>query len=143
MSKTGGRSARSPKRKAPAAQHALRSVELAREGITPRTFQGIVARSPLGMAEWGHALDLSERTLQRFRTSGTRLGRAYADRVVQLANLMEHGLAVFGEPERFRRWFERPNIALGGVRPKDLIDTSFGTGLVDDELGRIEHGLLA
>lgn len=121
----------------------LRSAELARRGITAREFQRIVERSPLGIAEWGHALDLSERTLQRFRTSGEKLGRTYTDRVVQLANLMEHGQAVFGDAARFQHWFERPNIALGGARPKDLIDTSFGTGLVNDELGRIEHGLFA
>jgi len=34
-------------------------------------------------------------------------------------------------------------IALGGVRPKDMLDTSFGINAIYDELGRIEHGIFA
>ena len=89
------------------------------------------------------ALDLSLRTLQRFKGSREKLGRTYADRVLRLSMLMERGREVFGGMEKFHRWFERPNITLGGATPKELIDTSFGIALVEDELGRIEHGIFA
>ncbi len=120
-------------------QHAAR----VRRGMTASEFYRIMERGPLALAEWSHALDLSLRTLQRFKGSREKLGRTYADRVLRLSMLMERGREVFGEKEKFHRWFERPNITLGGVPPKELIDTSFGIALVEDELGRIEHGIFA
>ncbi|WP_217452298.1 antitoxin Xre/MbcA/ParS toxin-binding domain-containing protein [Mucilaginibacter humi] len=35
------------------------------------------------------------------------------------------------------------SIPLGNVKPKDLLDTAFGINSIYDELGRIEHGILA
>jgi uncharacterized protein (DUF2384 family) len=32
-------------------------------------------------------------------------------------------------------------LALGGQKPIDLLDTSFGTKLLIKELGRMEHGV--
>jgi uncharacterized protein (DUF2384 family) len=50
---------------------------------------------------------------------------------------------VFGDKERFNVWLNATNIALGNVKPKDLLDNTFGISLLKDELGRIEHGILA
>ena len=40
-------------------------------------------------------------------------------------------------------WLDAENIALGGVKPKSLLDSTFGIEIVKDELTRIEHGILA
>ena len=45
--------------------------------------------------------------------------------------------------ERLNAWLETPNVALGSNKPKDLLDSNFGTQLVNDELDRIEHGIFA
>ena len=53
------------------------------------------------------------------------------------------GLEVFGDTDKFDIWLESKNIALGGKRPKNLLDNTFGVNLIKDELTRIEHGVLA
>jgi putative toxin-antitoxin system antitoxin component (TIGR02293 family) len=57
--------------------------------------------------------------------------------------LYKKGIEVFGEEENFYAWMDFKSIPLGGVKPKDLLDTSFGINMIRDELGRIEHGILA
>lgn len=55
-----------------------------------------------------------------------------------LSDLYTHGISVFGDLETFSQWLERPNKALGGIKPieADIQD-------VDDLLGRIEHGVIS
>jgi putative toxin-antitoxin system antitoxin component (TIGR02293 family) len=57
--------------------------------------------------------------------------------------LYEYGIEVFGDRDNFNIWLNSRSIALGGRSPKELLDTKFGIDLVKDELGRIEHGVLA
>ncbi len=57
--------------------------------------------------------------------------------------LYQYGVEVFGDKENFDTWLKSKSISLGGRTPKDLLDTKFGIGMVKDELGRIEHGILA
>jgi uncharacterized protein (DUF2384 family) len=49
----------------------------------------------------------------------------------------------FGSEENFHTWMETKSIPLGGVKPKGLLDTTYGINLITDELGRIEHGIFA
>ncbi|MCH8317933.1 MAG: DUF2384 domain-containing protein [Bacteroidetes bacterium] len=53
------------------------------------------------------------------------------------------GLDVFVDSQKFNTWLESQNIALGGIKPKDLLDNTFGINMIKDELSRIEHGVLA
>jgi len=53
------------------------------------------------------------------------------------------GTGIFGDKQRFDSWLESDNIALGGNKPKTYLDSTFGIGLLKDELIRIEHGVLA
>ena len=50
---------------------------------------------------------------------------------------------VFGGSTGFNTWLDTESLALGRVKTKSLLDSSFGIGLLKDELGRIEHGVLA
>ena len=56
---------------------------------------------------------------------------------------MQYGEEVFGDRENFHDWLMNENIAVGGMVPADMLDTSVGLGMVKDELGRMEHGILA
>jgi uncharacterized protein (DUF2384 family) len=38
---------------------------------------------------------------------------------------------------------QQPNVAFGNKTPLSLISSRFGTQMVLDELGRIEHGVLS
>jgi putative toxin-antitoxin system antitoxin component (TIGR02293 family) len=44
------------------------------------------------------------------------------------------------DQERALRWFKRPNRALGGAVPLQLIDTELGARQVEEVLGRVGYG---
>jgi putative toxin-antitoxin system antitoxin component (TIGR02293 family) len=48
---------------------------------------------------------------------------------------------LFESPEVAARWLRRPNRALGGERPLDLLTSDAGARVVEQVLGRIEHGV--
>jgi putative toxin-antitoxin system antitoxin component (TIGR02293 family) len=56
--------------------------------------------------------------------------------------LHKRGVDVFGAEHKYLTWMDTNSIALGGVRPKDLLNTALGKSMIYDELGRIEHGIV-
>lgn len=46
-----------------------------------------------------------------------------------------------GSTEAATRWIEKPNRALSGHRPADVIETADGVEAVERILGRVEHGV--
>jgi len=58
-------------------------------------------------------------------------------------SLYKYGIEVFGNEEKFIAWLEIKNIALGGKKPKEMLDTNLNIELVKDELIRIEYGIFA
>lgn len=60
--------------------------------------------------------------------------------------LSRKGVAAFAEEvlgtrEKAAIWLRKPNRALGGVRPTDLLGTATGRLHVEQVLGRIAHGV--
>ena len=95
------------------------------------------------MVEWCQYLHLSERTLQRYKKEGKSFDPIYSEKILELTMLYKYGAEVFESKDNFHSWLESNNLALGGVKPKELLDTSFGISMVKDELTAIEHGLFA
>jgi putative toxin-antitoxin system antitoxin component (TIGR02293 family) len=84
-------------------------------------------------------LHLNARTAQRFVAK--RLDVDKSDRLVQIAKVYERCLNVFEDFEKAMHWLKSPNYALGNQIPWDLLDTTEGSELVLDTLGRIEYGV--
>ncbi|MCF8361800.1 MAG: MbcA/ParS/Xre antitoxin family protein [Prolixibacteraceae bacterium] len=57
--------------------------------------------------------------------------------------LFNKGLELFGNEENFTNWLNTENTALGGVKPIELLNKSKGENLVENELIKIEHGILS
>lgn len=68
---------------------------------------------------------------------------ASTERLLEIAMLYIRGIDVLETKENFRSWMTKPNLALGGIKPIDLLDTSLGIQLLNDELTRIEEGIFA
>ncbi|WP_246730105.1 type II RES/Xre toxin-antitoxin system antitoxin [Nitratireductor mangrovi] len=83
------------------------------------------------------------RTLARRKAKGEVLSPVESDRVIRLERISEHGTRVFASAEKFRRWLRHESVALDGARPIDLMQSETGARLVEDELARIDHGMLA
>ncbi|MEM9674363.1 MAG: MbcA/ParS/Xre antitoxin family protein [Bacteroidota bacterium] len=114
-----------------------------REGVKFSLFQRIMKGSPFSLQEWSRFLHLSERSMQRYKAEKKRFDPIHSEKILEITFLYQRGLEVFGDSEKFNIWLNTESIALGGVSPKELMDTTFGINLLNDELTRIEHGVLA
>jgi len=114
-----------------------------RGGIEFEKFQSMTSLYPFSMVEWSSFLHLSERTLQRYKKEDKNFDALQSEKILQILLLYQRGVEVFGDKENFDVWLSLENIALGNIRPKELLDNAFGISLLEEELTRIEHGILA
>ncbi|MGX5820692.1 type II RES/Xre toxin-antitoxin system antitoxin [Chitinophaga lutea] len=121
----------------------MQFIKAVRNGFPFTVFARLAKNTPFSLGEWSSFLNMSERTLQRHKQEKKAFDPIYSEKILQVTLLYNLGVDVFGNKEKFDNWLETPNIALGRVKPKDLMDNSFGIGLLKDELTRIEHGVLA
>ena len=118
-------------------------INATRKGVDFKTFNEFSVTYPLNSATWSKILNVSERTIQRYRREKKRFDSIHTEKLLLIMLLFNKGSDVFGNTENFLTWINSENIAFGGVKPIDLLDNSFGINLVKDELIKIEHGVLA
>ena len=114
-----------------------------RDGLSYNYFSTLSDRIHIGLQEWADYLHISERTIQRYKKEKKSFDPIYSEKIVSIELLYKRGVNVFGKADKFYAWMDTISIALGNVKPKDLLDTSFGINMVYTELGRIEHGIFA
>ena len=110
-----------------------------REGFPQKVVGSVMNSAGLTVKELSAALDLSPRSLQRRRHQG-RLARYESDRLYRLARIVALAKQYIGNEETAARWLRRPNRALGGNNPLELIDTELGARAGENVLGRIAFG---
>jgi putative toxin-antitoxin system antitoxin component (TIGR02293 family) len=118
-------------------------IKAVRNGFTFAIFYSFAKNTPFSLSEWSAFLNMSERTMQRHKREKRSFDPIYSEKILQITLLYNLGIEVFGNKEKFSAWLETQNLALGNIKPKELLDNSFGIGLLKDELTRIEHGVLA
>jgi putative toxin-antitoxin system antitoxin component (TIGR02293 family) len=106
-----------------------------------RKFEKIARQLAFTQKEWAAILHLSEKTLQRYAKDNKSFEGIYVDRILQMQELIEMGLKTFTSPEAFYRWLKRDKPVLGELLTFDSLKTSFGIGLIKDEIGRIMYGV--
>jgi putative toxin-antitoxin system antitoxin component (TIGR02293 family) len=121
----------------------LAIIDAIRNGISVQQFNRIMSDTPFSLSEWAHFLQVSERTIQRSQKENKPFQPVQSERIIDLTMLYQYGVEVFGDKNHFDLWLNSTSVALGGRTPKELLDTKFGIGMVKDELGKIEHGILA
>ena len=124
-------------------RNALILINAIKKGINYSFFERLAKNIPFTLHEWAAFLHVSERSLQRYRKDKSSFNAITSERIVEITMLNKYGIEVFGGQERFNTWLTTKNTALGGIKPKDLLDSSFGIQMLKDELTRIEHGVLA
>ena len=118
----------------------LEWVAIVREGLPARVLDALAENVMLSRTELGAALGIATRTLARRRKAGVFTAEESA-KLLRLARVAWRATEVFERSEAAIDWLKRPNGALGGERPLDLLDTEIGAENVLDVLGRIEHGV--
>jgi putative toxin-antitoxin system antitoxin component (TIGR02293 family) len=122
--------------------NALSLVKMVRHGVQFDVFDSFANRSPFSLNEWSGYLHLSERTLQRYRSEKRTFDPLQSEKIIEIALFYNKGVEVFGTPEKFNSWLESDSLALGKIKPKLLLDSSFGINMLIDELTAIEYGIL-
>jgi putative toxin-antitoxin system antitoxin component (TIGR02293 family) len=88
-------------------------------------------------------LVVPRRTLARRRSANELLTVEETDKALRLkriATLAEH---VFGDPAKAHRWLRKPKRSLAGDTPLAYLASENGARIVEEMLGRIEHGIYA
>lgn len=116
---------------------------MVRKGIEPELFEEMIVQTPFSISDFSSYIHISEKTIQRRIKNKSSFTSGESEKILQIYQVTIKGISVFEDPEKFKDWLERSNYSLGGIKPKDLLENSFGIQLVMDELGRIEHGIFA
>ncbi|MCK4663245.1 MAG: DUF2384 domain-containing protein [Bacteroidales bacterium] len=118
-------------------------INTVRNGIKYKMFRDITKSSHFTINEWSKFLHLTERTFQRYKKEKKTFDSIHSEKILQIILLYKKGVEVFGDNKKFSIWLETNNLVLGNIKPKHLLDNTFGINIVNDELIRIEHGVLA
>ncbi|MFY0655031.1 MAG: DUF2384 domain-containing protein [Cyclobacteriaceae bacterium] len=122
----------------PAAVYGTNSLYLlAASAISKSYIRDILNLSKLSVSELIDIVPISIDTYKR----KTEFGSAVTEKVLEIEEVYRSGVAAFGDS--FYSWMDAENVAFGGIRPKELLKNSFGVRLLLDEIGRMEHGVLA
>jgi putative toxin-antitoxin system antitoxin component (TIGR02293 family) len=64
-----------------------------------------------------------------------------SDRLTRISRINAVATEQFGNAEKAARWLRKPNRALDGAAPLDLLATGEGARVVEETIMRIAHGL--
>jgi putative toxin-antitoxin system antitoxin component (TIGR02293 family) len=64
-----------------------------------------------------------------------------SERIYELAGLYGLGYDVFDTKEDFKKWLATPSKALGNKKPFDMLDSSLGFQMVENEILRIQYNV--
>jgi putative toxin-antitoxin system antitoxin component (TIGR02293 family) len=117
-------------------------ISKSRNGISMERIEQIMERYHLTLKETSNILNISERTLQRYHDSDI-LTKDTTERALRLQRLYERGSIVFGTLNNFMSWMKSPVLIFNNEKPISFLDTIFGFEMLEDELGKIEHGIFA
>ncbi|MFN8330587.1 MAG: antitoxin Xre/MbcA/ParS toxin-binding domain-containing protein [Saprospiraceae bacterium] len=114
-----------------------------RAGIPYSLFHLIQAYTPFTEVDWADFLDISTKSLQRYRHSSRHNFKPlHSEKIIEIAEVTKVGLEVFEDMSKFKLWLNTPNYALGKIKPIELLKDSYGKELVIAELTRINQGIL-
>lgn len=112
-----------------------------RAGIPYSLFDLIQQYAPFSETDWAGFLDVSTKSLQRYKQAAKRFKSIHSEKIIELAEVTQIGLDVFGSTAELKLWLNTPNFALGAQKPIDLLKNSYGIELVAGQMVRIDHGI--
>jgi putative toxin-antitoxin system antitoxin component (TIGR02293 family) len=112
-------------------------------GVSVDAFFDLLEISAFTRDELANLLDVSFKTISRYRKENKNLNVLNSEQILKLIRLYKHGTEVFGGLDAFNRWLRKPSHGLGNIIPTELMRSSGGIDLIDEELSRIEYGSFA
>jgi putative toxin-antitoxin system antitoxin component (TIGR02293 family) len=109
-------------------------------GLKPASAEALADAIGLNTEEF-ERLIMPRRTLRYRREHKQTLTPDESDRAVRLARVWVLAVETFGDAEKARTWFRRPNRALKNHAPLPLLETGSGAIVVEQVLTRIAYGV--
>ncbi len=117
-------------------------IELSRKGLTVKQLYKILDYINMTIKELSTIISLSERQLNRYDKEHL-LRTDISAQLIQIVELYTKGYELFEDRDKFQKWMDAEIVGLGNVKPKSLLDTTFGIQMVVNELGRLEYGIIS
>ncbi|MGB5243741.1 MAG: antitoxin Xre/MbcA/ParS toxin-binding domain-containing protein [Lutimonas sp.] len=108
-----------------------------REGVKKTDWKQLIHFTGSTEKEFEHILPASISSMQK----KTVYGKETSERIYELARLFGMGYEVFDSKEDFKKWLMTPSRTLGNKIPFELLDSSFGFEMVENEIIRIQHNV--
>ncbi len=123
-------------------QNRMDLIELSNKGVTKNALLHLAKYFSCSVNQIALLLPLTERTIQRY-TPEKPFNRVVSEHILQIAEVAARGSEVFEGRDKFLTWMNHPSRALNNRTPISLLSSRFGTDMILDELGRIEHGVFS
>ena len=108
-----------------------------REGVKKADWKQLINFTGSTEKEFEHILPVSISSMQK----KTVYGKETSERIYELARLFGMGYEVFDSKEDFKKWLMTPSRTLGNKIPFELLDSSFGFEMVENEIIRIQYNV--
>ena len=106
-------------------------------------FKKLADKTPFTQAEWAAMLHVSERTLQRYAKNNGSFAPINAERIGLIVQVITRAKKVFGSIDIFYNWIHATPPMLEGDLSFSSLTSFDGIQKVLNQIGRIEHGILA
>lgn len=117
----------------------LESVE---SGLSLATLTNFVSASGMQFKDI-YDVVIPARTLKHRRARKEPLTLDESDKLTRMARVYDQAVRVFGDRENALHWLSEPKRRFEGRTPLKLLRTDYGSRLVEEMLGQIDHGIFA
>jgi len=115
----------------------LELIDRIRGGVKKSDWKQLITKIGSTEKEFVKILPASISSMQK----KTIYGRETSERIYELARLFGIGYDVFDTKEDFKNWLLTPSKSLGNKKPFELLDSSLGFEIVENEIVRIQYNV--
>lgn len=115
----------------------LELISRIRTGVKREDWKALIDNIGATEKEFEHILPSSISSMHK----KSIYNRETSERIYEISRLFGLGYEVFDTPEVFKQWLITPSKALGNKKPFDLLDSSLGFELVENEMVRIQYNV--
>ncbi|HYG02008.1 MAG TPA: antitoxin Xre/MbcA/ParS toxin-binding domain-containing protein [Chryseosolibacter sp.] len=122
-----------------AVKNELELREKVKEGLTPIDIEPIKNYLQLSQSRLAETAAVSESTVSRWSASSP-IGKSASAQFIKIDQLIAQGVELFGSEEAFHEWLTSTNLALGNVKPLDLLVDPVGLDMVEAAVDAMNQG---
>lgn len=118
-------------------EYKLQIIKHIRNGVSKNEWKLLIQLIGATEKELENVLPASISSMQK----KTVYSKETSERIYELARLYAVGLDVFDSRDAFKAWLMTPVRTLGNKKPFDLLDSSLGFEMVENEIERIRYNV--